>query len=117
MPFTAPNLVFVGIKHSVVALDDATGVEVWRAWLHGGDFVTVLWDGQALFAANHGEVYRLDPLTGDVMWHNELKGLGRGIVSLASVRFPHAAVGYDAALAKKKRDDDAAAAAAASSAT
>ena len=80
------TLVFVGIRDSVVALDDRTGTEVWRAELRSHDFVVVLWDGEALLAANSGEVYRLDPRTGAVMWHNELKGLGRGLVTLATTR-------------------------------
>jgi outer membrane protein assembly factor BamB len=117
MPFNPRALVFVGIKRCVIALDDATGAEVWRAELHGGDFVSVLWDGEALLAANNGEVYRIDPATGAVMWHNPLKGLGRGVVSLASARLAQGAVGHDAGAAKKKRDRDAAAAATAGAAT
>ena len=53
--------VYVGIKNAVVALDDRTGAEIWRTQLHGSDYVTMLWDGEALFAANSGEVWRLDP--------------------------------------------------------
>ena len=111
MPRDLPTLIFVGIKHSVVALDDRTGTEVWRAELRSGDYVTLLWDGEALFAGNGGEVWRLDPRNGNVLWHSELKGLGRGLVSLASTR--RAAASSDAELAAEKRRRDAAAAAAA----
>ena len=55
--------------------------------------MTVLWDGEALLAANSGEVWRLDPETGDEIWHNRLQGLGRGLVSLASTRAPAQATG------------------------
>jgi outer membrane protein assembly factor BamB len=48
----------------------------------------VLWDGEVLLAANQGEVFRLDPLTGGTIWRNKLKGFGRGLVSLATSRFP-----------------------------
>jgi outer membrane protein assembly factor BamB len=43
--------VFLGTKGAVVALDQRTGDEVWRAYLKSTEFVTVLWDGEALFAS------------------------------------------------------------------
>jgi outer membrane protein assembly factor BamB len=86
MPRNPQFNVFIGIKGAVIALDDRTGSEVWRADLRGSEFVTVLWDGTALFAATGGEVWRLDPKSGDAIWHNELKRLGRGLASLASSR-------------------------------
>ena len=113
MPRDPQTLIFIGIKNSVVAVDERTGAEVWRAKLKGSDFVTVLWDGEALIAANSGEAFRLDPRSGAVMWHNELKGLGRGIVSLASSRAPTQSSPYDALTAKKRRSEQEAAAAAA----
>jgi outer membrane protein assembly factor BamB len=91
MPRDLRTLIFVGIKSSVVALDARTGDEVWRAKLKGGmttDFVTVLWDGEFLVAATYGELFGLDPRDGTVTWHNKMKGLGLGFVSLASSRAP-----------------------------
>ena len=55
MPRDPQTLIFVGIKYSVVALDDRTGTEVWRTDLRSGDYVTAVWDGEALIAANSGE--------------------------------------------------------------
>ena len=112
MPRDPQILIFVGIKDSVVALDEHTGAEVWRAELRSSDYVTVLWDGEALFAANAGEVWRLDPAHGNVLWHNELKGMGRGLVSLASAR--GASGTTDAGLAAEQRRRDAATAVSAS---
>jgi len=103
MPRDPQVLVYVGIKNCVVALDDRTGGEVWRAELRGSDYVTVLWDGEALLAANSGEVWRLDSRTGGVLWRNELKGLGRGLVSLASGRRATDASEVDIAAAKRRR--------------
>jgi outer membrane protein assembly factor BamB len=116
MPRDPQIFVYVGIKNSVVALDDRTGAELWRTQLRGSDFVTVLWDGESLFAANSGEVWRLEPLSGSVMWHNQLKGLGRGVVSLASSRRPASASSgaIDSAVAKRRLDEQAAAVVAAS---
>jgi outer membrane protein assembly factor BamB len=106
-------LLYVGVKRSVVALDDRTGIEVWRVDLHSGDYVTVLWNGDALFAANAGEVWRLDPATGGVLWHNELKGMGRGLASLVSSRQPSDSAAADLAMAKRRLDAQSAASASA----
>jgi len=111
MPRDRQVLVFAGIKSSVVAIDDRTGAEVWRAKLRSSDYVTVLWDGEALFAANAGEMWRLDPEHGNVLWHNELKGMGRGIVSLASSRLAQTSAD-STVLAEKRRRESAAASAA-----
>ena len=109
MPRDPQILIFIGIKNQVVALDDRTGAEVWRAKLRSSDFVTVMWDGEALFAANSGEVWRVHPERGEVMWHNELKGMGRGLVSMASTRRATAATNVDLAAEKRRRDAAAAA--------
>lgn len=111
MPRDPQVLIYVGIKNSVIALEDRTGTEVWRAHLRGSDFVSVLWDGEALVAANSGEVWRLDPQTGAVLWHNEMKGLGRGMISLASSRRPTSVTDNESVAAKRRRDQQAAAAA------
>ena len=108
------SLLFVGIKDSVIALDAATGETVWATPLGGSDYVAVLWDGTSLYATNRGEVWCLDPMTGAVKWHNQLKGYGRGMISLASTVMPtNSTSETDFRLMKRKRDQDAAAAAAA----
>jgi outer membrane protein assembly factor BamB len=117
MPRDLQVLIFVGIKNSVVALEDRTGAEVWRTKLRGQDYVTVLWDGEALIAANSGEIWRLDPQTGAVIWQNELKGLGRGLVNLASSRRATSVSDSDSAAAKWRRDQTATTAAATGAAT
>lgn len=88
MPRDPRFLVFVGIKNAVVALDERTGDEVWRTAVRSSGFVNVMYDGQSLYASNAGEIWRLDPEKGRVIWHNELKGLGRGLASIASTRAP-----------------------------
>ena len=91
MPRDLRTLIFVGIKDSVVAVDARTGDEVWRAKLKSmSSFVTVLWDGEFLVASANGEVFGLDWRDGTITWHNKMKGLGLGIVSLASSRTPTA---------------------------
>ena len=114
MPRDPQILIFVGIKDSVIALDDRSGAEVWRAELRSSDYVNVYYDGEALIAANSGEVWRLDPANGSVIWHNELKGSGRGLVSLATSRRTGGSTSGDATAEKRRRDAAAAAAAAGS---
>jgi outer membrane protein assembly factor BamB len=76
-------MLFVGIGGHAVALDRATGQEVWRTKLKGGDFVNVSVDGGAVIASARGQVFCLDAATGSVRWQNDLKGLGLGLVSIA----------------------------------
>jgi hypothetical protein len=44
-----------------------------------------------------------------VLWHNELKGMGRGLASLASSRQPVANAAADVAAAKRHREAQSAA--------
>jgi hypothetical protein len=114
MPRQTQELLFVGIKNVVVALNQGDGTEVWRAKLKGGDFVTVLWDGENLFAANDGEVFRLDPASGAIVWTNPLVGLRKGVVSLASLRPDRVSHSPYETIAAQKRREAAQAATAAS---
>lgn len=106
------DLVFVGIKGSVVALNRATGEQVWACHLKGSDFVNVVVDGGQLFATCCGEIFCLDPLSGAALWHNRLKGLGMGLAVIATEDALRSTL--TAVLAEKQRRDQAAAAAAAS---
>jgi len=104
------DLVFLGIKGNVVALDRATGEEVWRVTLKGDDFVNVVLSEGELYATARGEIYALDQSTGHIRWKNPLKGLGWGMVTIAA----SAGSGNQApAVMTKRRREQAAAAAAA----
>jgi len=103
------GLLYIGIAGTVLALDRATGQEVWRARL-GGEFVNVALLDSSLYAGAKGELFCLDPNTGRVLWNNPLKGLGRGLITIAS------AGGHQAVVAREKQSRDEAAAAAATSA-
>lgn len=109
------QLVFVGIKGSAVALNRATGQQVWATHLKGSDFVNVVLRNGAVLASCHGELFCLDPLTGIGMWHNPLKGFGTGLATLAAE--PSRGGGSEAALAEKRRRDEEAAAYAAAAAS
>ena len=103
-------LIFVGIKGSVVALNRATGEQVWVARLKGSDFVNVFVEGGQVFATCYGEVFCLDARTGIGMWHNRLKGFGTGLATIATDS--QAGRGITPALAEKRRRDEEAAGAA-----
>jgi outer membrane protein assembly factor BamB len=101
MPASSHDLLYVGIRRSVLALDAATGDLAWEAELGGAmsttGVVAVHVAGGRVYASSGGEVFCLDARTGAQVWHNKLAGFGLGF----------------AALATAGGDDDAAAAAAA----
>jgi outer membrane protein assembly factor BamB len=78
------STIFVGIAGRVVALDRATGTELWRSELKGRDFVNVVQLDGDLYAATKGELFSLNPADGSIRWRNGLKGLGWGLISIAS---------------------------------
>jgi hypothetical protein len=68
-----------------------------------------------ILASCEGEIFCLDPLTGEGRWHNRLKGLGTGLATIATVLNP--GFGRLPALAEKRRRDQEAAASAAAVST
>jgi outer membrane protein assembly factor BamB len=72
---------FIGVGGHAVAIDRATGAELWRRKLKTTTFCTVHFDGHNLFAAASGQLFCLDPATGEIRWHNKLPRLGMGIVA------------------------------------
>ena len=99
--------IYVGIRGTVLALDRSSGAEMWRADLKRGDFVNVVLDRDVVLAATKGELFCLDSATGKILWNNELKGLGRGLMTVATANSPLGSVVPN--IAKKRRDDEAAA--------
>ena len=77
------SLMYIGIKGTVLAVDRRTGAEQWRTHLKGSDFVNVVLDADALFATARGELFCLDPATGQIRWNNPLTGMGWGLVTTA----------------------------------
>ena len=105
----ALNYVFLGIKGSAIALDETTGTQVWATRLIGSDFVNLILGQNKLYATTKGEVFCLDPGTGEILWKNPLKGLGQGLVCIAA---PVSQPNPTAAIKQKKNQEDAATAAA-----
>ena len=105
------ELVFVGIGGSVVALNRATGTQVWATRLKRYDLVNVVLEEGRLLATCQGEIFCLDPATGEKRWHNPLKGFGTGLATIATEENPRNNV--PALMAEKRNREQAAAAAAA----
>jgi len=101
----AAQPLFIGVNGTVLAIDRATGKDLWSSELRGSDFVNVTVQDGELYATSKGRIYRLDPGTGNILWRNDLAGLGWGIVTVAGA--PH----VPAAAEKLRRDREAAAAA------
>jgi len=104
------NVIFVGIRGTVVALETSAGTELWRTKLSGSHFVNVVVDGDVVYASSHGEVFCLSAASGTVRWKNQLKGLGMGLVTIG------VAGQNNLAAAKAQMDADAQANAAAAAA-
>jgi outer membrane protein assembly factor BamB len=103
------DLVFIGIKGSVVALNRATGAQAWATHLKGMGFVNVVLQNDTVLASCDGEIFCLDPLTGNARWHNPLTGFGRGLATIATASNPGG--GNAPVLAEKHRREEAEAAA------
>jgi len=109
------ELVFVGIKGSVIALDRATGEQVWATRLKRYDFVNLIVEDGQIIASCSGEVFCLDPLTGREIWHNPLKGFGTGLATVATGQRPQG--NLSALQAEKRRREQQAAASTAATTT
>ena len=108
------DLVFVGIKGSVLALNRATGEQVWATHLKGSGFVSVVLERDAVLAAVQGEIFCMEPLTGNALWHNPLKGFGLGLATIATEHNP--GDGIAPAVAEQHRRDEEAASSSATAA-
>ena len=84
MQLQLEDLMFIGIKGTVLALHRANGQEIWRTKLKSCSFVNVTHENDRIFASTLGEVFCLDAASGRVLWNNPLKGMGFGLVTFAN---------------------------------
>jgi outer membrane protein assembly factor BamB len=108
---TVDQLIFVGLRGYVLALDRDSGQIVWSNDKLKSGFTTLLLDGDRLIVATNGYMHCLDPLTGKILWQNPLKGYGIGVTDLASVRGrgPRAVLPHAAAVANEQASTSASA--------
>jgi outer membrane protein assembly factor BamB len=81
---TNDQLLVIGIGGHAVAIDQASGSELWRTKLKGGDFVTVSISGGRVLAGAGGNLFCLDATTGSILWQNPLKRLGLGVITFST---------------------------------
>jgi hypothetical protein len=105
------NVVYLGTKGCALALNRASGEVLWKTPLAGGDFVSLMVDGDAVLAGTKGEVFCLDAATGSILWRNGLPGMGFGLISIATENGSTSAM---LPQAKRKKDAEAAGATVAS---
>ena len=85
------DTLFIGVKGHVVAFSKRDGTELWKTKLAGGlrvsgeRFVTVLVEGERVYAHTYGRLFCLDARTGQQLWTNELAGLSYDVAMLALV--------------------------------
>jgi len=84
------DILIIGSNGFVSAINSNNGQELWRTKLRDGVLggsrgsdVSVLIDGDQIFAGCAGRIYALRPSNGDILWSNDLKGLGHNEVALA----------------------------------
>ncbi len=94
------DLVYVGLNRRVIALDRTDGHVVWE-WKasKGSGFVSLLLDGDRLMVGVSGYITCLDPVYGQVVWENPLKGYGSALSTLVSVNGSSGATAAAAAAA------------------
>jgi len=84
------NYIFVGTNGQVAAVEKSTGQTLWKTKIKGGfitpgtSFVTLLVDGDKVFAHTSGELFCLDAASGQILWTNDLPQMGYMLGSLAT---------------------------------
>jgi outer membrane protein assembly factor BamB len=77
---------YVGYGGGVAALDAQSGVGLWWRSIDAQEPISLALDpdegGGRLIVAGLGKLYAVAAGTGEVLWHNELKGLGYSPVCL-----------------------------------
>ena len=83
------DTLFVGVSSHVAAFSKRDGTELWRTKLKDGlaghRFVTVMAEGERVYAHTSGRLFCLDARTGEQLWENELAGLGYDLAMLAVI--------------------------------
>jgi outer membrane protein assembly factor BamB len=104
------NLLYVGLRGQVVAIDKDTGATRWQTKLKGGltsgeRFVSLLVADGRVYAHTYGELFCLDQETGSMLWRNGLDGLGYDIATLATEGIPSSSLAALASLRKRQSAD------------
>ena len=107
------SAVFLGVRGDVVALDRATGQELRHTELPGSDFVNLVLDQDRIIGSTRGKAFCIDAVSGQILWRNDLPGMGLGLVSIATA----SGSTPSGPSSEKRRQDEAATVASAAAAT
>ena len=84
------EVIVIGCNGYVLAINSKTGEELWRVKLRAGVLggsrgadVSVLADGDKVYAGCSGRIYAIRINDGSILWQNELNGIGFNEVALA----------------------------------
>lgn len=82
-----PQHIVLFLNGNVVRVDPLTGQPIWVTKQPKGihaRFATILIDGDMVLVGANGHIFALDIEDGRVLWLNELKGMGYGLVTVAT---------------------------------
>jgi outer membrane protein assembly factor BamB len=94
-PAVAYGRVYVNTMHALIALDEATGAELWRNPVVGGFSSPAVMNGTVVVGGRDGRVYRVDAATGEERWNTSLLQTTdfSGITSSPKVEYDRVYVG------------------------
>ena len=81
------NTAFIGVRGHVLAIKKESGEVLWQTHLNGGfgdSFVSLATDGALVFAHTRGSLFCMDAVSGQLLWTNDLPGLGYGLASICA---------------------------------
>jgi outer membrane protein assembly factor BamB len=97
------EMVFVAFNKNIVALDQTTGSTLWTWKMpHGSQYPTLLVQNERLFVCAMGYTFCLDPITGTLLWENDLPGMGVGVASIATLHSTSSSTRAAAAAAQEQ---------------
>lgn len=85
---TPDDLLFIGTHGHVNAVYKKDGTMAWSTSLPktGYSIASILPEDGVLLCGSGGYVFALDPRNGEILWTNGLKGLGNGMIYLATMK-------------------------------
>jgi outer membrane protein assembly factor BamB len=78
------DIIYLGVKGTALALNRGNGEILWSTRLAGGEFVNLMLDGEMVLATTKGEIFCLDAKSGNLLWRNQLRGMGLGLITIAT---------------------------------
>lgn len=81
------NTAFIGVRGYVLAIKKESGEVLWQTHLDGGfgdSFVSLATDGALVLAHTRGSLFCMDAASGQLLWKNDLPGLGYGLASICA---------------------------------